>query len=64
MGLDQPVTLLAGALFVMMLVVSIMCSLRMPASFFEKQRQRDELRRALLKKRIIPPDENAEDNGE
>jgi hypothetical protein len=60
MGLDQSIILLAAAVFILVLAYSIMRSLRMPASFFEKQRQRDDLRRVLLKKKIIPDDDASE----
>ena len=54
---DMPITLLVAVVFVLTVVYIFLRSLRMPPSFFEKQRERDRLRREFLKKEIIPPEE-------
>ena len=57
MAPDLPIMLLAAVIFVLLLLYTILRSLRMPPSFFEKQRQRDTLKREFLKNRILPPEE-------
>ena len=60
---DTSVVLLAEGVFILLVLYLIIRNLRMPASFHAKQREREELRRAYLKKQIIPSDENPSDSG-
>lgn len=57
MYIDMPITLLAAVVFVLLVLCIILHSLRMPPSFFEKQREREKLKREFLKNQIIPPEE-------
>jgi len=58
---DPTLSILAGAVFILLILYIIIRNLRMPASFYEKQRAREELRRTYLKKKIIPPDDFPEE---
>ncbi len=58
---DQTLSILAAAVFILLILYIIIRNLRMPASFHEKQRAREELRRTYLKKQIIRPDDIPEE---
>lgn len=52
MGIDMGVVVMIVAVLGLGVVLAVMRSMRMPGEFIERQRTRDELRKALVAKRL------------
>lgn len=53
---DTTIIILALCMFVLMILVAIMRYMRLPPEHVETKRKRDEMRRMLVKKKVIPPE--------
>ncbi|GEM_PF-3832874 len=63
MGIDMDVVVMVAAVLGLGVILFVIRSIRMPGGFLERQRARDELRKALVAKRLERAKSGREDEG-